>query len=75
MIAIIVLWQQSVMNDEIENGYVKFIETRSQQKKRQTEKDVSVKDQRQGMSAGKKKKVRNKCRKKGEGVPKRGEWV
>lgn len=33
MIAIIVLWQQSVMNDEIENGYVKFIETRSQQKK------------------------------------------
>lgn len=75
MIAIIVLWQQSVMNDEIENGYVKFIETRSQQKKRQTEKDVSVKDQRQGMSAGKKEKVRNKCRKKGEGVPKRGEWV
>lgn len=27
------------------------------------------------MNAGKKEKVRNKCRKKGEGVPKRGEWA
>jgi hypothetical protein len=45
-------------------------------KKRQTEKDVSkVKDRRQGISAGEKEKARNKCRKKGEGVPKRGVGV
>lgn len=54
--------------------HVKFIETCGQ-KKTNRKRCLESKDRRQGMSAGEKEKVRNKCRRKGEGVPKRGVGV